>query len=82
MRSETSVLRCLAVVSVSVGALLLVYKLGKDHHRMDSGQKAVQPRHRNIGLKEGQTIVGVSDTPKAMCFYISNDDMTREDDDD
>jgi len=28
-----------------------------------------------IGLKEGQTIVGVADTKKAMCFYISNEDM-------
>jgi hypothetical protein len=26
-----------------------------------------------IALKEGQTIVGVSDTTKAMHFYIRND---------
>ena len=79
MKSEASLLRRLAIVSVSVVAVIFAYKLGKEQQRTHSVHTAVQPKKSTIGLKEGQTIVGVADTKKAMCFYISNEDMENED---
>ena len=35
--------------------------------------KSVQPAQSNFALKEGQTLIGVIDTTKVMCFYIDDD---------
>mgnify|MGYP003579571555 CR=1 FL=1 len=75
MKSEASLLRRLAIVSVSVVAVIFAYKLGKEQHRTHSVPTAVQPKKNSIGHKEGHTIVGVADTKKAMCFYLRNEDM-------
>jgi hypothetical protein len=75
VKSEASLLRRLAIVSVSVVAVIFAYKLGKEQHRTRSVPTAAHPQKSIIGLKEGQTIVGVADTKKAMCFYLSNEDM-------
>ena len=32
--------------------------------------QSVQPAQSNFALKEGQTLIGVIDTTKVMCFYI------------
>jgi hypothetical protein len=73
VKSEVSIFRCVVFVSVSVVSLICAYKLGKDQRRTDAVRKSPQPRNNMIALKEGQTIVAVSDTTKAMCFYIGND---------
>ena len=75
MKSEVSIFRCVVCVSVSVVSLIWAYKLGKDQRRTDAVRKSPQPMHNIIALQEGQTIVAVSDTTKAMCFYIGNDAM-------
>ena len=73
MKSELSIFRCLAFVSVSVASLAVAYKLGKDQHRTDPVPKSRHTQDRNVTLHEGQTIVGVSDTPRVMRFYIGDD---------
>jgi hypothetical protein len=74
VKSKASLWRSLAVVSVSVGVLLVASRLGKAHHRTDPRRTSVPPQKRTFVLKEGQTIVAVSDTTHAMCFYIGNDE--------
>jgi hypothetical protein len=39
---------------------------------------ATQPAQSNFALKEGQTIVGVRETTKALCFYIDTDAMDEK----
>jgi hypothetical protein len=39
---------------------------------------STQLRQIHFALKEGQTIVGVRDTTKAMCFYIGADVMDEK----
>ena len=73
MKSKASLWRGLAVVSVSVGVLLVASRLGKAHHRTDLRRTSVPPQKSTFALKEGQTIVAVSDATHAMCFYIGNE---------
>jgi hypothetical protein len=35
--------------------------------------KSTQPAQIKFALKEGQTIIGVIDATKALCFYIDTD---------
>ena len=35
--------------------------------------QSVQPAPSNFALKEGQTLVGVIDTTKVICFYIDHE---------
>ena len=74
VKSQASLWRGLALVSVSVGVLLVASKLGKTHQRMAPKRTSVPPQQSTLALKEGQTIVAVSDTTHAMCFYIGNDE--------
>jgi hypothetical protein len=62
----------IAFLSVSVCAVILAYKLGKEQSRTDPLPSSA-PSNTVITLKEGQTIVGVADTTKALRFYLSND---------
>jgi hypothetical protein len=39
---------------------------------------ATHPAQSNFALKEGQTIVGVRETTKALCFYIDTDAMDEK----
>ena len=73
MKSEVSIFRRVVLVSVSVFSIILAYKLGKDQQQTDTLHKSTQLKDKMIALKEGQTIVGVSDTTKAMRFYIRKD---------
>jgi hypothetical protein len=73
VKSKVSIFGCVALVSVSVFSIILAYKLGKEQCRTDTSDNFSQLKNKMIALKEGQTIVGVSDRTKAMRFYISND---------
>ena len=73
VKSQASLWRGLAVVSVAVGVLLVASKLGKAYQRTDPRGTSVPPQQNTLALKEGQTIVAVSETTHAMCFYIGND---------
>ena len=80
MQSEVSIFRCVVFVSVSVVSLICAYKLGKGQSQTDAARKSPQPMNNMIALKEGQTIVAVSDTTKAMCFHIGNEAMDSSND--
>jgi hypothetical protein len=66
----------------TVGVLVtyhpLAYLWGKFWGRTQVRHQSTQPMQRQFGLKEGQTIVGVSDTTKAICFYIDTDVMDEK----
>ena len=51
----------------------LVYLCGNFWRRTKGRHTSTQPAQIHFALKEGQTIVGVRDTRKAMCFYIGAD---------
>ena len=53
----------------------LIYLYGNFWRRTKVRHTSTQPTQINLALTEGQTIVGVSDTSKAMCFYIGADIM-------
>ena len=72
MKSEGSLLRCLAFVSLSVCSILLAYKLGKQQFLRDTLDNASPLQNKRMALKEGQTIIGVTDSPTTMRFYIRN----------
>ena len=66
----------IAVISTLIGFVSdhpLTYLYGKYWRRTKVFHKSTQPTQINFSLKEGQTIVGVRDTSKAMCFYIGAD---------
>ena len=73
VKSQASLWRGLAVVSVAVGILFVASKRGKAHQRTDPRRTAVPPQQSTLALKEGQTIVAVSETTHAMCFSIGNE---------
>jgi hypothetical protein len=73
VKSEPSIFRGLAFLSISAISLFVAYKLGKDHHQTDSVEKPTHHNEINFALNEGQTILGVKDTPKTMYFYFSED---------
>jgi hypothetical protein len=78
VKSEVSILRCVAFVSVSVVSLIVAYKLGKDQRRTNTWYKSPPP-NKVIALEEGQTILAVVDEPKSMQFYIGNNVMDNGD---
>ena len=59
----------MVLVMVHRGAL----KVGPFHGRRHGGHRATQGQERTFTLKDGQTILGVGETTKGMCFYIGND---------
>ena len=79
MKSQVSMFRRVAFMSVAVCSLILAYKFGRDQHRADTG-RTPSLSHKRLALKQGQTIVGVSETTSATRFYIGNDvvDSTNE----
>jgi hypothetical protein len=46
---------------------------GKYGRRVKGMHTSTQPTQTNFALQEGQTIVGVRDTTRAIWFYIGND---------
>jgi hypothetical protein len=65
-------------VIVLVSGNLIAYLLGKYWPRIKVRHTSIQPAQRHLALKEGQTIVGVRDTTKAICFYIDTDRMDKQ----
>ena len=80
VKSEVSLFRHVAFLSVAVGSLLLAYKMGKDQRRIDTLHMAAQSQPNLIALKEGQTIVAVVDRPTSMHFYVGNDEVESSND--
>jgi hypothetical protein len=73
LKSEGSLFGCLAFVSVSVFAMVCAYQFGKYHRRTDAPRTSPPPQNNMVALKDGQTILAVSDTTKVMRFYIGHD---------
>ena len=65
-------------VIVMVSGNLIAYLLSKYWPRIKGRHTSSQPAQRHLALKEGQTLVGVSDTTKAICFYIDTDVMDEK----
>ena len=80
MKSEVSLFRHVAFLSVAVGSLLFAYKMGKDQRRTDTLHMAPQSQPNLIALKEGQTIVAVVDGSASMHFYVGNDEADSSND--
>jgi hypothetical protein len=59
-------------------ALLILVSLKLTAQRSKAIQISSEIAEINFALKEGQTIVGVMDTSKAMRFYIGNDVMDEQ----
>ena len=56
----------------------LVSLWGNYGRRLKVRPTSMQPAQIHFALKEGQTIVGVRDTIKAICFYIDTDVMDEK----
>jgi hypothetical protein len=80
VKSEVSLFRHVAFLSVAVGSLLLAYQMGKDQRRTDTLHISPQSQPNLIALKEGQTIVAVVDRPTSMHFYVGNDEVESSND--
>jgi hypothetical protein len=76
MPVDTSVLlpACIGVFST----LLVLVSLKWTAQKSKAIQISPEIAENNFALKEGQTIVGVMDTTKAMRFYIGNDVMDEK----
>jgi len=74
VKSEVSIFRCVAFVSVCVVSLIWAYKCGRNQGQTDTLCKSQEP-NKMLALEEGQTILAVVDRPKAMRFYIGNDEV-------
>jgi hypothetical protein len=69
-----------AIYTVIVLALCppIAYLYGKYWGRTTVMHKSTQPPQIHLALKAGQTIVGVRDTTKAICFFIDTDVMEKK----
>jgi hypothetical protein len=80
VKSEVSLFRHVAFLSVAVGSLLFAYKMGKDQRRTDTLCMSPQSQPNLVALKEGQTIVAVVDRSTSMHFYVGNDEVDNSND--
>jgi hypothetical protein len=67
---EVFLVACAVCLAVCACALVFAYQWGVYRGSVKAGQKPSPSVPEAIALKEGQTIVGVVDTTKAMCFFI------------
>jgi hypothetical protein len=67
------VLSCLVLFALFVWWRFCVYPVVTCQDLIEILRKAPQHEEEHIGLKEGQTIVGVLETTNTLCFYIGND---------
>ena len=72
MKSQVSLFRSVAFMSISVFSLMVAYKLGKDQSRKDLWRPST-PSPPRMALGVGQTIIGVAETAKVLRFYLGND---------
>jgi hypothetical protein len=63
---------CLALVYAGV-MLVLVYALADRFPRRDVLVRSTQAEEIPFALQAGQTIVGVTETPQAVCFVIGHE---------
>lgn len=78
MKSQMSLFRSVAFMSISVFSLMVAYKLGKDQYRKDLWRPSAPP-HPRMALGVGQTIIGVAETAKVLRFYLGNDARDAQD---
>jgi hypothetical protein len=74
-------LACIATIYTVIVLVIcnpIAYLCGKHWRRTNVMHKSTQPAQIKFALKEGQTIVGVLDTTKALCFYIGADVMDEK----
>jgi hypothetical protein len=58
--------------------MVCAYQLGKYQRRTAAPRPSPQPQNNMVALKDGQTILAVSDTTNVMRFYIGNDTMESQ----
>jgi hypothetical protein len=78
MHINVFALPCIAAiytVIVLVTCNPIGYLFGKQWRRTNVMHKSTRPAQINFALKEGQTIIGVIDTAKVICFYIGADGL-------
>jgi hypothetical protein len=82
MEMHVFALACLATIYTMMVLLpyhVLTYLVDPSRRRPKVLHTSVPPGQRHFALKAGQTIVGVSATTKALCFYIDTDIMDEQD---
>jgi hypothetical protein len=76
MEMHVFALACLATIYTMMVLLpynFPTYLLDPSRRRPKVMHKSVQPTQSHFALKEGQTLIGVIDTTKVMCFYIDHE---------
>ena len=72
MKSQVSLFRAVAFISISIFSLMCAYKLGKDQSRKDPWRPSAPP-HPRMALGVGQTIIGVAEMANVLRFYLGTD---------
>jgi hypothetical protein len=72
VKSEVSLFRCVAFLSVSLVALLWASKCGRHPRRTGTSCPSSLPTPM-MTLEEGQTILAVVDRQTSMHFYVGHD---------
>jgi hypothetical protein len=80
VKSEVSLFRPLAFLSIAVVSLLVAYKMRKDQRRTDTLRTSLQPQPNLIALRAGQTIIAVTDRSTSLHFYVGNDEVDSSND--
>jgi hypothetical protein len=73
MEINVFALACIATIYTMMVLLpynFLTYLLDPSRRHPKVLHTSMQPAQSNFALKEGQTLVGVIDTTKVMCFFI------------
>ena len=82
MEMNVFALACIATIYTMIVLIpynFLTYLLDQSRRRPKVMHTSVPPAQTNFALKEGQTIVGLRATTKALFFYIDTDIMEEKD---
>jgi hypothetical protein len=71
-------LSCLVLFALLVLWSFCRYSVGKYQDLIEVVRESPRFEKENIGLREGQTIVGVRETTKTLCFYIGDGVMDEK----
>jgi hypothetical protein len=72
---------CIAVIYTLMGLVSdhpLTSLYGNYWRRTKVFHKSTQPTQSHFALHAGQTLIGVMDTTKGMCFYIGTETMEEK----
>jgi hypothetical protein len=70
---EVFICVCVTFLVVFGCAIVFAYQLGVYRGSVQAWQQSMQQDERSIGLKAGQTLVGVMDMHKDIYFFIGKD---------